>query len=679
MGCKACLITHEHMSNSTVEAETLQTDIDITQKNRVQKSWSRFLWVSRVALTIALTGVAMALQRKEALPAWLALSLFISAYLIIAYDVLFRAWRNILRREIFDENFLMAIATAGAFIIGEYPEAVAVILFYQLGEAIQGFAVESSRKSIASLMDLRPDRAHVLRGGKEITVHPNAISLGERIIVKPGERIPLDGDVVAGRAFIDLSSLSGESLPQELSPGDKALSGAVVTNAVLTIQVDQSFETSTASRILALVEYSMEKKARTENFITSFAKYYTPIVVGVALILAFIPPLVIKGAIFSDWVYRALVFLVVSCPCALVISIPLGFFAGIGAASKAGVLVKGGNYLEALAKTRTVVFDKTGTLTEGKFTVSGIHPSDQGGLTLTENELLAIAAHLEAHSSHPISLSLKAAHLALLYGKNPSCCQDACLEGVEELGGKGIQAVLNGKLVLAGNAELMESHQVVGFRPTVEAGYTDLGSIVHIAVEKVYAGYIDIKDRIKADSAKAVSELRKLGVNKTVMLSGDSEARAQATATKLGVELAYGKLLPADKVGIVEGLLLELKKKQTLVFVGDGINDAPALALADVGIAMGGLGSDAAIEAADVVIMNDEPSKIPQAIQLSRKTMAIVWQNIVLALGVKTLVLMLSALGYAYMWAAVFADVGVALLATANAMRLFYASRRNQR
>lgn len=674
MACATCTAIHEHVNNNS----------------RISNRLIR--WMVRVAVTLAAAGAALALERSSAVPAALPAALFVAAYLAIAYDVLLRAGRNILRGSVFDENFLMVVATIGAFLIGEYPEAVAVMLFYQIGETLQDHAVDSSRRSIAGLMDIRPDAATVLRAGEELRLHPSEVAPGERIVVRPGERIPLDGTVQEGRAAVDTSALTGESVPRELRPGDRALSGSVNTNGVLTILTDRSFGESTASKILDLVEHAADKKAKMENFITAFARWYTPAVVGAAALLAVLPPLLVPGESFSVWTYRALVFLVASCPCALVLSIPLSFFAGIGAASRAGILIKGGNYLEALAKTGAVVFDKTGTLTEGVFKVSMVHPADGESDPLTESELLALAAHTELFSTHPISRSLMEAHRAAR-SVEEDCCRSAELRDIQEIAGKGIRAVLDGVAVLAGNAALMEEQGIRGFAEavvcrdcaaacTVHADGCDgncteacrpgslMGTVVHVAAEGRYAGHIVISDEIKADAAAAVAGLAELGIGDTVMLTGDREENGRAVAEAVGVARVYAELLPADKVRIVEDLLRGMDRGKKLAFVGDGINDAPVLARSDVGVAMGGLGSDAAIEAADVVIMNDRPSRLPQAIRIARKTMAIVAQNIVLALGIKGAVLLLSASGYAVMWAAVFADVGVALLATANALRI---------
>jgi Cd2+/Zn2+-exporting ATPase len=582
---------------------------------------------------------------------WPRLTALMASYAIIGYDILWRAIRNILRGQVFDENFLMSIATVGAIAIGEYPEGVAVMLFYQVGEAFQSYAVAKSRRSIASLMDIRPDYANLVRGDVVEKVNPEDVRIGETILVRPGEKIPLDGVVLEGRSTLNTSALTGESLPRDAAPGDSVLSGCININGVLTMRVEKEFGESTVSKILNLVENAAGKKSNTESFITRFAAVYTPIVVISAALLASIPPLVIPGASFTDWLYRALTFLVVSCPCALVISIPLSFFGGIGGASRAGVLVKGGNYLEALARTGTVVFDKTGTLTKGVFEVDRVVPEQ-----LQAEELLELAAYAESHSTHPISLSLQRA-----YKRSIDLSR---VTDVEEIPGQGITAHVDGRAVLAGNPKLMQRENIA-YANTDDAA----GTVVHVAVEGTYAGYIVIADHVKEDSAPAIRQLRAAGIHNVVMLTGDNQRVAHKVAGELGVESVYAELLPGDKVDRVEALLNEKRRQETLVFVGDGINDAPVLARADVGVAMGGVGSDAAIEAADVVIMTDEPSKIAVAIRISRKTLGIANQNIIFAIGVKVGVLLLSAVGFASMWSAVFADVGVSVLAILNAMR----------
>ncbi|GKX64810.1 heavy metal translocating P-type ATPase [Inconstantimicrobium mannanitabidum] len=580
------------------------------------------------------------------------LILYLVAYLLIGGEVVLRAFKNILKGEIFDENFLMSVATIGAFAIKQFPEAVAVMIFYQVGEMFQDRAVNKSRKSIKSLMDIRPDYANVVRNNTEVKVSPETVKIGEEIIVKPGERVPLDGILVSGEGVLDTSALTGESLPKDAVIGEEILSGCISKNGVLRIKVAKSFGESTVAKILNLVENAGNKKADTEKFVTKFAKYYTPAVVFTALILAIVPPLVIKDATFSVWVYRALSFLVVSCPCALVISIPLGFFGGIGAAAKKGILIKGGNYLEALKNVETIVFDKTGTLTKGVFKVTEIN-SQEG---ITKEQLLEYAAFAESYSTHPIGLSILAR-----YNKE---IDKTKISGYEEISGHGIKISLDNKEILVGNKKLMDDFNIQFNEAKLP------GTIVYVAVDKKYAGYILISDEIKEDSKEAMKTLKSLGVEKTVMLTGDNSNVANIIGNEIGVDEIYSELLPGDKVEKLEGFFAGKNKKSSIVFVGDGINDAPVLARADVGIAMGGIGSDAAIEAADVVIMTDEPSKIGDAIKVARKTSRIVWQNIVFALSIKLLILILVAIGLGNMWEAVFGDVGVALIALLNAMRI---------
>jgi len=580
---------------------------------------------------------------------YIRLTFFLAAYFIVGGDVIKKAVTNILRGQVFDENFLMLIATVGAFFVGEYPEGVAVMLFYQVGEWFQSYAVNRSRKSIKELMDIRPDYANVLRDGEEQMVSPEDVAVGESILVKPGERIPLDGVVLSGTTSIDTMALTGESMPRNVETGEEVISGCVNLSGVITVKVTKEFAMSTVAKILDLVENASSKKAETENFISRFAKYYTPVVVILAVLLAFLPPVILKQE-FADWIYRALTFLVISCPCALVISIPLSFFGGLGGASKAGILIKGSSYLEILSKAEVVAVDKTGTLTKGTFAVQEIV-----SLKETKEKLLEIAAYAEMYSAHPISVSLKNA-----YGKE---LNSIASEEVEEIAGHGVKAVVGGKLYYVGNAKLMEGAGIS--IPAVNS----LGTVVYVADEKEYMGHILIADEIKEDAKKCVAELYKAGVKDVVMLTGDRDEVAKDIANQVGITNYRSGLLPADKVDEVEKLFAGKTNDGKLVFVGDGMNDAPVLARADIGIAMGGLGSDAAIEAADIVIMNDEPSKIAQAMQISRKTLGIVKQNIVFALGIKFLVLGLAAIGFASMWAAVFADVGVAFLAILNAMR----------
>ncbi len=582
---------------------------------------------------------------------WINNVIFIASYLIVGLEIVLKAIRNITRGKVFDENFLMAVATVGAFGVGEFPEAVEVMLFYQVGELFQSYAVDKSRKSISSLMNIRPDYANVKRNDEVSKVSPEEVKIGELIVVKPGEKIPLDGVVKEGKSMLDTSSLTGESMPQDVNVGDNVLSGCINKSGLLTIKVTKEFGESTVSKILDLVENASSKKSKSENFITKFAKYYTPAVVIIAVILAVVPPIIIKDAVFTDWLYRALTFLVVSCPCALVISIPLGFFGGIGGASKMGILVKGSNYLEALAKTEIVVFDKTGTLTEGIFEVQKIE-----AVSMEKEELLELAAYAENHSNHPISLSVKEAY------KNKIDMQK--ITETEEIAGLGVKAVIDGKKVLVGNDKLMEQAKINYEKST------DIGTILYVAIDNKFAGYIVIADKIKDDSKETIEILKENGIKKTVMLTGDKKQVGENVANKLGLDEAYTELLPDGKVKKVEELLKQKSEKGKLVFVGDGINDAPVLVLADIGIAMGGLGSDAAIEAADVVIMTDEPSKIGNAIQISKKTMRIVRENIIFSLIVKIAVLALSACGLSTMWEAVFADVGVSIIAILNSLRV---------
>ena len=581
---------------------------------------------------------------------WLQIAFFIISYIIVGGDVVKRAVKNIFKGQVFDENFLMSIATIGAFFIGEYPEGVAVMLFYQVGELFQSYAVGKSRKSIASLMDIRPDYANVKKGDELVKVDPDEVQIGDIIVIKAGEKIPLDGKVIEGSSMIDTSALTGESVPREVEVGSDILSGCININGVITAEVTKEFGESTVSKILDLVENASSKKSNSEQFITKFARYYTPVVVIIAVFLAIIPPLVIDGATFSDWIYRALAFLVVSCPCALVISIPLSFFGGIGGASKKGVLVKGSNYLEALAETEIVVFDKTGTLTKGVFNVQEIHPEG-----VSKEELLELTAHAESYSNHPISLSLKRA-----YSKE---IDNGRISDVEEISGHGVIATVDGKKVMAGNIKLMKKMDIPYFKGEL------IGTVVHVAVNNKYIGYIVISDEVKEDSAQAIKELKAANIKQTVMLTGDNKSIGSKVAKELGLDKVYAELLPADKVEKLEELLSQKSKKGKLAFVGDGINDAPVLARADIGIAMGGLGSDAAIEAADVVIMTDEPSKIATAMKTSKKTLKIANQNIVFAIGIKIIVLILSAFGITTMWAAIFADVGVTIIAVLNAFR----------
>ena len=593
--------------------------------------------------------VAALLLPLEGLP---RLMLYLGAYILIGGEVILRALRNLTRGQVFDENFLMTIATMGAFAINEYPEGVAVMLFYQAGEFFQDYAVNKSRRSIAQLMDIRPDYANLVNGDEIKKVDPKKVKKDDLIMIRPGEKVPLDGVVMEGTSSMDTAALAGESIPRDVKSGDSVLSGFINRQGLLRVKVQKEYNESTVSKILDLVENAASKKAPTENFITRFARYYTPAVVFFALGLAFIPPLVIQGAMFSDWIYRALIFLVVSCPCALVISIPLGFFGGIGGASRHGILVKGGNYLEALNSVSTVVFDKTGTLTEGEFQVVQVVSKGR----MTEEELLQLAALGESHSSHPIAQSvLKANKLELDRG---------LLQDYKELAGLGILAHVDGRELLLGNSSLFKEK---GIGTEAE----DNGkTIIHISIDKEYQGYILIADKIKGKSKLAIQGLKDRGVENVVMLTGDRKEVALQVAADLGIDNVYSELLPQDKVAAIEELTAGLKRKKKLIFVGDGINDAPVLARADIGVAMGALGSDAAIEAADIVLMTDELVKLPLALDIASWTRRIVWQNIFFALGVKGIVLIMGALGIATMWEAVFADVGVALIAVLNAMRV---------
>lgn len=579
------------------------------------------------------------------------LLIFLAAYLIVGGEVVWSAARNIIRGQVFDENFLMALATIGAFAIGEYPEGVAVMLFYQVGELFQGMAVNRSRRSITALMDIRPEFAYLKEGSNLRKVSPEEVAVGDSIVVKPGEKVPLDGIILEGSAMMDTSALTGESVPRSTQPGSQVLSGFINRNGVVTIEVTKDFGESAVSQILELVQNATNNKAKTENFITKFARAYTPVVVITALLLAVVPPLVLSGATFSDWIYRALVFLVISCPCALVVSIPLGFFGGIGAASRNGILVKGSNFLEALNDVKVVVFDKTGTLTKGQFSVTGNYPAEG----FNPQELLRIAAYAESHSSHPIAESIRSAYGEVIPGE--------AVTDYNEISGHGIAVTVEGKAVLAGNARLMEREGIASQIPQQS------GTVVHIAVDKQYAGYIVIADEVKEDAQRAIQELNALGIRKTVMLTGDAASVAESVGRQLGIQEIHAELLPGDKVEAIERLEREKGPKEKIIFVGDGINDTPVLARADVGIAMGGLGSDAAIEAADIVIMTDEPSKIAAAIGIAKRTRTIVWQNIIFALGVKAVFLLLGAFGIATMWEAVFSDVGVTVLAVLNSMR----------
>ena len=607
------------------------------------KSQKRELWRIGAAAVLFFAGLLLPLTGR------VRLVYFLVPYAIVGYDVLWGAVMNIVHGQVFDEKFLMALATVGAMATGEFPEGVAVMLFYQVGEWFQDYAVDRSRRSISDLMDIRPDYANVVRDGQTEKVDPEEVAVGETILIRPGERVPLDGVVREGTSAVNTAALTGESLPSDVEPGEKVISGSVNLTGVLRVEVESVYGESTVARILDLVENSADKKAKTESFITRFARWYTPAVVLGAALLAVIPPLTM-GLPWTEWIHRALVFLVVSCPCALVISVPLSFFGGIGGASRRGILVKGANYLEALAKVKTVVFDKTGTLTRGTFTVSAIHPE-----VVSEEELLEYAAMAEIYSNHPISRSIKTA-----YGKE---IDESAVKDVEELSGLGVRAVVRGRTVLAGNSRLME---------TVSAQWHDChktGTIVHVAIDGEYMGHIVISDEVKPDAKQTVDSLRAMGVSHIAMLTGDRDAVGREVGESLGLDEVCTQLMPKDKVDAVERLLAARKDGGTLAFVGDGVNDAPVLTRADVGVAMGALGSDAAIEAADVVLMDDKPSRLPEAVAVAKKTMRIVRENIVFALGVKAVILVLGGMGIAGMWLAVFADVGVSVLAILNAMR----------
>ncbi len=590
--------------------------------------------------------VAILLNRDSKL----TIGLFVLSYLLIGGNVLLTAIKNIGRGEVFDENFLMSVATLGAFFIGEYPEGVAVMLFYEIGELFQSYAVNKSRKSITSLMNIRADYANVIRNEIEEKVNPESISIDELIVVKPGERVPLDGIIIEGKSFVDTSALTGESVPREITKGEEILAGFINNNGVLKIKVTKSFKESTVSRILELVENASNKKAPTEKFITKFARYYTPVVVFSAIALAVIPPLVLKDSSFNEWLSRALIFLVVSCPCALVVSIPLGLFAGIGGASRKGILVKGGNYLEALKDINTVVFDKTGTLTKGVFKVTEVN-----NISIDKEELLRIAAISESLSNHPIAQSI-----IMEYGKT---IDSKVLSNYEEISGHGVKTLLEGSEILIGNYKMMEKYNIKYNK------VNSIGTIVHVAINNEYKGNIVISDEIKEESKEAIKALKEIGVSETVMLTGDNKTVAEKVASLVNIDKVYSELLPGDKVKKVEEIIKNNKSKGKVIFVGDGINDAPVLARADIGVAMGGIGSDAAIEAADVVLMKDNPEALVSAIKVARKTNKILWQNIIFALGIKIVVMILGAIGIANMWEAVFADVGVTIIAVINSTR----------
>ena len=613
----------------------------------------------RIIVGAVLLAVAALVEHTVQLPVWQMLLIYLVPYMVVGYDVVGEAFEGICHGEVFDEDFLMFVATVGAMCIGflpgaesQFAEAVFVMLFFQVGELFEHYAEHRSRRSIRALMDIRPDTANVLRNGNVQTVSPDTIAVGETIIVKPGERVALDGEIVDGTSALNTVALTGESMPRDVHKGDQVVSGCVNISGVLTVKVQKTFGESTASKIISMVENASEKKSKSEAFITRFARVYTPIVVIVALVLAFVPPLFCGGYVeaLTTWLYRALTFLVVSCPCALVISIPLSFFGGIGGASRHGILIKGASYIDALAELDTVVFDKTGTLTHGEFCVEAIHPDK-----ISPDQLIHLAAHVERYSTHPIAVSLKQA-----FGNEADGCK---VEDVEEIAGHGVRAIVNGHTVCVGNERMMDSVGAEWHKCHV------VGTTVHVAIDGEYAGHIVVADRIKEDAADAIAGLHVMGVRNTVMLTGDRKEVGEDVARRVGIDDCHTQLLPADKLGILEQLLDKKKKNRTLAFVGDGINDAPALARADVGVAMGALGSDAAIEAADVVLMDDKPSKMVTAIRIARRTLGIARQNVWFAIGVKVLVLLLAAVGLATMWMAVFADVGVMVLAVLNAMR----------
>ncbi|WP_252229856.1 heavy metal translocating P-type ATPase [Clostridium sp. ZBS15] len=630
---------HNHIENISHSHELNEKTGFFNKKN--------FFYENQIFI-IGLILYLIAILFKE--NSYLDISIFVLSYILIGGDVLKTAFKNILRGEIFDENFLMTIATVGALAIGEYPEAVGVMMFYKIGELFQGYAVNKSRKSITSLMNIRPEYANIITEHGEKRVSPEEVKINDFIVIKPGERIPLDGIVTDGKGSIDTSALTGESLPREVNIGDELLSGSINLSSVIKLKVTKIFSESTVSKILNLVENSSSKKAKTEKFITKFSRLYTPIVVFLAMAVAIIPPIIIPGQVFSDWIYRALIFLVISCPCALVISVPLGLFAGIGGASKKGILIKGGNYIEVLKNVETIVFDKTGTLTKGVFKVTEINSID-----MNKEDFLRIVALGESFSNHPIAQSIVKEFKGKLEKKQ--------VENYQELSGHGVKATIEGKNVILGNYKLLEDNDI-----NIEK-VEKTGTVVYVVINNKYSGNIVIADQIKEDSIEAIKKLKMIGIKKTVMLTGDNKSVANSVAKNIGVDQVKSELLPGDKVLEIEKLISSSTSKGKVMFVGDGINDAPVLARADIGIAMGGIGSDAAIEAADVVLMKDNPLALVDAIKIAKKTNSILWQNIIFALGVKIFVLLLGALGIANMWEAVFADVGVTLIAILNSMR----------
>lgn len=642
------------VKNIEIDIKVINSGEKVSSESQFGLSFDKKLLIKFISGTVLFLIVLI-----FTMPKWIELPLFIASYLLFGADVVVKAVKNTVKKKFFDENFLMSIATIGAFAIGEYPEAVAVMLFYQIGEILQNMAINRSRKSIKALFDIRPDFANLKVNGNIKKVSPEEVHVGDIIVVKPGEKVPLDGKIIEGRSVIDASALTGESLPIEVEAENEILSGVINKAGLLTIEVTREFGQSTVSKIIDLVENASSKKAPTENFITKFARYYTPAVVIIAALLAFIPPIFVRGASFAEWFNRALVFLVVSCPCALVVSIPLGFFGGIGGASKNGILIKGGNFLEALNKIDTVVFDKTGTLTKGVFEVTEVRPAEG----FTEYDVLGFAAYAESFSNHPIAASVLRAYKARL--------DKDSIEDYTELPGYGLKVKAKGKEILVGNAKLMESENIEW------TSAENVGTILYVAVEKRYAGYIVISDEVKEDSKKTVKALKEFGVRRTIMLTGDNSSVGSKIARELDLDGVYSELLPDKKVERFEDLYTSRLTKGNILYVGDGINDAPVIARADVGIAMGALGSDAAIEAADIVLMTDEPSKLLSAIEIARKTHSIVWQNIIFALSIKALVLLFGAFGIATMWEAVFADVGVALLAVLNSMRAMSSGKLN--
>jgi Cd2+/Zn2+-exporting ATPase len=661
--CGSCGETHEHTEIKIVEESSgcscghCNVDIDVTKsepekvsKKNLDEVGNRFSKEQVEIGTIVAGGLLFAAGLIYSGNIYIDIALYMIGYLILGYEIILKAVKNILKGDFFDENFLMSIASIGAIFLGEYPEAVGVMLFYRVGELLQDRAADNSRKSIKALLNIKPDYANLVVNGESKKVSPSEISIGDMILVKPGEKIPLDGRVINGNTAVDNSALTGESLPVDIGEGDKVLSGGINKQGLITVEVEKEFKDSTVSKILDLVQNASSKKSKTENFITKFAKYYTPAVVFLAAAIAVVPPLVIQGAEFRDWLYRGLIFLVVSCPCALVLSIPLAYFGGLGAASHNGILIKGGNYLEALTNVNKIIFDKTGTLTKGKFTVNKI-----GGFNgFSEDEVLKYAAYGEAYSNHPIGESIKEK-----YGEE---IDESLIKDQRELAGFGIEALVENKKIFVGNKKLMDNKSI-----SINEDIENQGTVVYLAVENKYAGYILIKDELKETTIEAVKALKKLNM-KTIMLTGDNESTASEIGKQVGIDEYHAQLLPEDKVRILEENLS--KDKEKTIFVGDGINDAPVIARADVGVAMGGLGSDAAIEAADVVLMTDEPEKLVHSFKIAKMTRTIVWQNIIFALGIKALVMVLSTFGLAQMYQAVFADVGVALIAVLNSVRI---------